>query len=301
MDPTATGADGRTYRLFFVRGHMRSGTNWLANLLNLHPRVWVGGEFHFELAYRGMHRFMNEGWSLGSREPIRSRASDAVAGLVRSSMVDACEGRVAGLPGAPEKARVDWIGDRTPAVIEEFLPGARYLHIARDGRDVLVSWTFHQLNTGGPFAEPYRTRMERHRAQFAEDPTHFLRHPEQLLTDEAWVRETARHWGTFMRDRARLDDAAHAGAFTGRVCDVLYETLHRDTDTERVRVYRFLDLDPAEAAPLRAEDHTRAGFAHDDPTSFFRRGQPGDWKRYRNGEWEAWFEAAAGEWLAPWR
>jgi hypothetical protein len=40
--------EGKSYKLFFLRGHMRSGTNWVGALLNLHPRVYCKGEYHFE-------------------------------------------------------------------------------------------------------------------------------------------------------------------------------------------------------------------------------------------------------------
>src|SRR6059058_5661183 len=36
------------HELFFVRGHPRSGTNWVGALLNLHPQINCFGEFHFE-------------------------------------------------------------------------------------------------------------------------------------------------------------------------------------------------------------------------------------------------------------
>ena len=36
------------HSFFFVRGHPRSGTNWVGALLNLHPQVNCFGEFHFE-------------------------------------------------------------------------------------------------------------------------------------------------------------------------------------------------------------------------------------------------------------
>lgn len=277
---------------------MRSGTTWLASILNLHPRVWIGGEFHFELLARGMHRFMHEPWSLGSRMPLRNHARAALEGLISAAMTDAADGRLEGVPGRdrwPDGPR--WIGDRTPSIIEPLLPGARYFHITRDGRDVLVSWTFHQLAMGGPFAEPHRAALAPQREQFARDPAHFVRHPEALLTSEPWVREWARHWASFQRARAELQPALDAGTFPGRVCDVRYETLHDDTERERQRIYRFLDLDPAEAGPLRAADHTAPGFDREDPTSFYRRGVPGDWRRFVNGRWERWFADVAGAWL----
>ena len=36
-------------RFFQLRGFMRSGTNWIGNLLNLHPHICCTGEYHFDV------------------------------------------------------------------------------------------------------------------------------------------------------------------------------------------------------------------------------------------------------------
>ena len=35
-------------KFFVVRGFMKSGTNWLCRLLNLHPDISCAGEFHWQ-------------------------------------------------------------------------------------------------------------------------------------------------------------------------------------------------------------------------------------------------------------
>jgi hypothetical protein len=149
--PVAGGAntvvvDGRPRRICFLRGHMRSGTNWMGSLLNLHPKVVVDGEFHLEMLKDSLNRFTSETWSLGSREPIKSIAEDWFQELVRRTVATV----VAKRPNA------EWLCDKTPAPIDRFLPGAPNLVIVRDGRDVATSWTFHQLRIGGRSAS--RTR-----------------------------------------------------------------------------------------------------------------------------------------------
>jgi hypothetical protein len=39
-------------QIFCIRGHMKSGTNWLCRLLNLHPEISSSGEYHWESYFR---------------------------------------------------------------------------------------------------------------------------------------------------------------------------------------------------------------------------------------------------------
>ena len=62
--------------IFFLRGHAKSGTNWLGRLLNLHPRIRCEGEFNFHHVWDGMDRFVNADWHAAHREPTRTVALD---------------------------------------------------------------------------------------------------------------------------------------------------------------------------------------------------------------------------------
>lgn len=126
-------------RFVFVRGHPRSGTNWVSNLLNLHPRVCCTGEFHFETIYNAIHRTRSIPWQLSGREPVSSALEEAFRYMLRRCISAACRQR---RPGA------EWFGDRTPSDLLYWMPGARYIWVLRDGRDVAVSWTFHQIRKG---------------------------------------------------------------------------------------------------------------------------------------------------------
>ena len=78
----------------------------------------------------------------------------------------------------------------------------------------------------------------------------------------------------------------------------LNDRVPRDVESVRRRMYEFLGEDPGEALPLSAETRTTAGFDKEDPQSFWRHGQVGDWKRYSTDEFKRWFKAAAGDVLA---
>jgi hypothetical protein len=71
-------AFGRTRRLFFVTGHARSGTNWLAALLMRHPSIYVDGEYYFQELKRGFDAFRHEPYhrarSASPSEPSPNRA-----------------------------------------------------------------------------------------------------------------------------------------------------------------------------------------------------------------------------------
>ncbi len=277
--------DGRVCRMFFLRGHMRSGTNWCGRLLNLHPRIRVHGEFHLEILARAVKRFTSESWSLGSREPLRSRANDLMSQMVRISLASL----------ADDKPTAEWLGDQTPYLIEPLLPGCRHIVMIRDGRDVLVSWTFHNLRRGGPPDEPFRSAMRDLTAAFERDPEYFQKHPEALLSCEVWVRGQARSWREYIREHLRTQEAVARGECDARLLFIRYEDLHRDTERWRRAMYEFLDLDPEEADPISEETKTKPGFSREDPRSFFRKGQPGDWRNYHTDDFARWFDEEAGE------
>ena len=69
----------------------------------------------------------------------------------------------------------------------------------------------------------------------------------------------------------------------------------KDVESGRRKMYEFLDLDPAEALPISGESRTAPGFEKEDPASFWRHGQVGDWRKYANDDFKRWFKAAAGE------
>ncbi len=276
--------NGQTYNIFFLRGHMRSGTNWCARLLQLHPRIAVKGEYHFEMVAKAIERYTSEPWSLGSQEPLKSATRALLKTFVRDAMATL----------ADERPEVIWLGDQTPAPIDPLLGGARHICMVRDGRDVLVSWTFHQLRLGGLPSEPHRSQLAELVRAFQEDSTHFKRYPEQLLSVEPWVRSQATHWKLYIQEHLRTIANTRTDDPNARILLVKYEDLHADTEGWRRKMYNLLDLDPDYALPISPASKTTPGFDHDDPTQFNRRGQPGDWRNYFTHKSLSWFEEEAG-------
>ncbi|MEX2219025.1 MAG: sulfotransferase [Phycisphaerales bacterium] len=280
------------HSLFFVRGHPRSGTNWIGALLNLHPQVNCFGEFHFEDIRNAIDAQQSQPWQITAREPLKTVMDQWFREMVRRAMLT-LENRK---PGA------HWIGDRTPRGLRVFVEHAPHFLILRDGRDVLVSWTFHILRMRPHVLDvvvppDLRRGFNRLYERFQADNAHFARHPEELLSDEGWVRMVAGRWAGWVRadqGAVRRIEANDEGA-RARLQVIRYEALHADVEGGRRTMYEFLGLDPAEAAPISAETRTEPGFQKDDPTSFWRHGRVGDWRRYSTDPFKRWFKESAGE------
>jgi len=282
----------RGQKLLFVRGHQRSGTNWTCALLNLHPKICCMGEFHLEQIAVPAHRLQTVcNWQFSTREPVRSAISKGIHDLVRGCIVAGC---------APRNPGAEWLGDRTPRRLMDMVPDGRYFWIVRDGRDVLVSFSFHHLNAGPSaiercFPQDIAEWLIKKSEAFRKDPTMFGRFPELLLSNKTWVRYVATEWGRWYWDDRRAADKLNSTGPEPVVMDLSYEKLHEDPDGERVRMYRFLGLDPSQARPLSEESRTTAGYTKNDPTQFHRKGRVGDWQHYFTDEVRDWFKQAAGE------
>lgn len=259
------------YKFFFVCGHSRSGTTWVAKVLDLHPRIKCRGEFHFEVLRAGFDDFVGRRFHLAHRGRMRALAEECFQDTVRRLMANPA--------GRRKKPRVEWLGDRTPRPLRALLPGSPHLYMHRDGRDVAVSYTIHQLRTEGPDAGRNRWRepLAPLRLALRENPRYFKDHPERLFADEAWVRHVARKWATRIRnDLAEADRMRDSGV---PVKVYRYEDMRREPEQTRADMYGFLGVDPAEAAPLQ-EGRTAAGFPAENPSGKDRRGDIGDWANY---------------------
>ncbi|MFG0326433.1 MAG: sulfotransferase [Phycisphaerales bacterium JB037] len=286
-EPLAVDAEGRLRRRFlFIRGHPRSGTNWLGRVLNLHPRVHTRGEFHFEHLQDAFARFMSKTHYMGAKPPVR----DAARKMLRQS-IRQCLGAI-----GTEKPDAIWLGDRSPTPLRRVLPGARQIVILRDGRDVLVSFTFHQFKNGELWKQDrFKKSFTPMRDRFLADPDYFRQHPGELLADESWVRFVADRWATRALHDLEAARRLHGSKDGDRVAVLRYEDLHADVERVRSQLYRFLGLDPAEAAPVEEGEDTRPGLEKEQPGEYRRKGQVGDWRNYFSDRTEKVFMEAAGD------
>ena len=276
---------GRLYKFFFICGCYKSGTHWVQHILNLHPAVNVTGEFHFEALWKGFNQLVSVPWYLSAKPPVSDVAADTVQDLVRRTMYTQLR----------DKPAAVWLGDRTPRPLGEFLPGAPTIAIRRDGRDVMVSWNFHHLRVKDPtrFLEQFQPQAMKLIPEFQADPSAFEKKGKGFLVDEEWFRFHAKLWASTV-----LTEMQEAKRFRERgtpLLEIGYERMWHDVQSHADRLYRFLDLDPAEAEPLSRENKTLPGFENSAPNKFLRKGVIGEWKEYFDERQIRWFKQEAGE------
>ena len=259
---------------------MRSGTNWVGNLLNLHPEISVQGEYHLHRLYEGFDRI-----SRPNREPHGIlMQSDFRLPAVRE--FERFIKRLIELASKPkDKPEAHILGARTPCPLNRIvIRNSKRIHIVRDGRDCLVSMTFHFLRLKGteyPFEQ--NPTMQEKRKQFQQDPEAYKDNPGWLLDDEQWVRSRVQRWAR----RYHLDHK-FIQRRKDQVFSTTYESLHADTETIRNQMYEFLGASPGKADSL--DDNTSAGFEKENVMSHYRKGKVGDWKKYFNEDVCKWFK-----------
>ena len=123
-------------QIFGIRGHMKSGTNWLCKLLNLHPEISSSGEYHWESYFRTY---------LHNRKVFRNLDEiELESATIRKELQQLAERTMFKLSDSDAK----FVGDRTPTTIHPVVfKDAAYLCMMRDIRDIVVSKVFHFLNS----------------------------------------------------------------------------------------------------------------------------------------------------------
>lgn len=296
----------KDYRqVFFINGHPRSGTNWLGALMNLHPEVTCTGEFTFHDLFHATQSMVTQPGRAASREPARSIVLNNYAQTVRRCVLSN-PGQYSGWQG--EGATITTrFGDHTPRRLRVLLPDASYIVLFRDGRDVLVSWTYNALARKEHWVVPAPVRplfdqqLERFTsATLADNAGEQHRAAAELLGCEAWVRHVARQWASHVRDDLDGTARIRSGELPGKVTAIRYEDLHADTDAVRGDLYRFLGVDPKNARPVGSGTNTLPGFQgrSEDPRSHYRRGRVGDWREKLTERAAGWVASEAGTELA---
>jgi hypothetical protein len=249
---------------FFVCGAPKSGTTWLQRILDAHPEVACSGEGHFITRFSAPvsqvvsaynRRLEREARLVYDGEPYYGPVEQAeFDDMVRSFICARLRARA--------DAQTRWLGDKTPSYtrtldqLHRLFPAAKILHIVRDPRDVAVSRMVFSKRAG--FSEACTPGAEEHRQ-----------------TLEGAVRS----W-----TQAVTAVDAFAAAHPGLVHEVGYLDLHADPMGETERLFGFLGA-PAPrvlvekivaATSFEALSGRRPG--EEDPTSFLRKGLPGDWR-----------------------
>jgi hypothetical protein len=250
-------------QLFFVGGAPRSGTTWLQLLLDHHPEVSCRGEglFWKELA-QPIDRLMAQRRT--AIETKNKMVFGETGGFPPPDQHDAelLLGTAILLALARQSARSPCraIGEKTPENVllfprlKRLFPGAKFIGLARDPRDVLSSaWHFFgKKNNAGN--EPAAIEA-------------FVRAAIPLLHESA-------------QKLIELRKNMPASCLI-----VTYEQMHNDTAAIAMRLFRFLGVLDEPAVVANCVERTRfealaggrpAGVAQEG--AFFRKGIVGDWR-----------------------
>jgi hypothetical protein len=300
--------------LFFLTGRAKSGTSWLARMLNFHPEVLCKGEGRFigreyVLGNTGtrslygalIHSEEVRGWLTNSAWTRDEDTEEQLAEFAAAITKRALGRRLA-------EAGKNIVGDKTPLTstdvvpeLVQLFPGAKLIHIVRDGRDVAVSamhhvWNQDEKEDGFHDATPeQREKRDAYRA----DPEAFVKSGQSIF-NEGWLEGTARNWADLTRPA--MDDGPRL--LGEDYAEVRYEDFLENPEELLQRMFKFLGADSRPAVVQKCVE--RASFermskgrkpGEEDSRAFVRKGIAGDWKNVFTDEDKRIFKETAGDLL----
>jgi len=253
-------------RYFFISGVKKSGTNWAANLLRTHPRVVVWDELHFR--WFSFHWDSYVRWTRGQIPPgeakdLKARIMDEILENRKKEYFSHHKRRGGGY----------FFGDHSTGEPEAFIPGAKYIHMIRDPRDVIVSAAYHAMRCG-EYPPEIGAELGDSIEQWKRDPWYFHQRPEALLHPRE-VERIARDWCRVVSIALEFRDKHPQDTLL-----LTYEDLHRNVEGGRNRLFEFLGLNPRQASPIPGMSMPAFSGRGENPAVFFRKGIIGDYKNY---------------------
>ncbi len=269
-------------QLFFVGGAPRSGTTWLQSLLDAHPDVCCAGEGLFmkhlaepldalmaarrrALADKNAAVFAH---TSGYPLPDADDADLLLGTAILAALARQCAGRT-----------YRAVGEKTPENVFLFprlrrlFPGAKFIGIARDPRDVLTSaWHFFHRPTPGE---------------------------DEVAAKIAFIGSALASLDHGARTMLALAEQVPADCLI-----VTYERMRAAPAQVAAQLFRFLGVadhdgvvaDCVERASFAALSGRAPGIAQDG--SFFRKGVVGEWQATLSPEMNAMIRQALG-WMFP--
>jgi len=307
--------------LFFVVGYQKSGTTWLMQMLDSHPEILCRGEGRpFGRNFRQEHLKQRKASypptslynAMMSSEDLRywversvwSKDGDAEEHLAKLTGLAVGYFLTRRLAGTGKRL----VGDKTVLLSAEIVreigavcPGARVIHIIRDGRDVAVSATHHGWNQAEDLGGTHKITPDQlaKREAYRKDPRGLLRTDDGIFP-EFELEKSAAKWGARVGKTVR-DGPALLGA--DYYAEVRYEDLLEKPEEELGRLLGFLGADasgPTVRRCVRAASFERLAGGRSrgqEAASFFRKGVAGDWKNVFTERNKQDFKAAAGDLL----
>jgi len=258
--------------IFYVRGYQRSGTNWLSNLLNLHPEINCSGEFHMQHFFSAKKAYFSR--KFYSNE-INEEIEKSFYNFTDNCIKNVCKYHLK-------------CGDRTPTSLEStYTPGRKNILITRDGRDCIVSWVYHCLRK-----QIITNKMlKNHNTLFLNDNNYFEYNKSELLSSEKFIKNLSRQWNKRILEDYTTVQNAKKNQIDMPVYWLKYEDLILETELKRKELYKFLGVNSDKAQ--RLDELTTPGFNGHNPKNHNRIGIAGRWKEYFTEEQLHWFNEVA--------
>jgi hypothetical protein len=133
-----------------IFGAPRSGTTYVNGILNAHPAVHITHETRlFVWAHLTLSTLNNEHVALTHREEFKEYLRPELAGLIRRFYT-----RLAPTASVWGDKNPHYAAPRAEGVLDtivELFPGAKFIHVIRDGRDVVASLVRKRNPAGEPW------------------------------------------------------------------------------------------------------------------------------------------------------
>ena len=263
------GMEENVQQRFFITGLPKSGTTWVRQLLNQHPDVYCRLEDQFIYHINKLPQILEE-YNSAKIEIDRRTANEGVPEFEKYD-----KGDVVGLlwlsisllfqktpklfSGIHDNGIVDNLN-----LFRDMFPEARFIHVVRDPRDIVVSSWHHNL------------RVERDK---------FLGMAHSL---ENWCKLSAQIWSDTM-SRFTPDSNTHT---------VLYEHLSADTRSELEQIFLFLGLGTSYTG--KAVDACQFAKKQKTGNLFYRSGTSGSWRKDLDNDMLNIIHEVAGEQMQKW-
>jgi len=278
-------SDLRKKQIFFIGGVMKSGTTWLQLLLDAHPQVSCNGEAHFTrgLAPLLQHAFTQHSQLIAEKNKsiFNELQGYPVLGDEDIQYLLASSISLYLLRQSKDKPTAHAVGEKSPKnvlyfdVFDALFPTAKFIHIVRDGRDCAVSGWFHNMRLSRDWTLKAHGSMDAYVLSFID----------------GWAKDVA-------------GAQAIADANPARVRQVRYEDLMANVESVLADLFTFLNVDSGQA--VLAQCRSAASFetlsggrpaGQENLNSFFRKGEPGDWRNHMSKDLNAAIRNRAGAWL----
>jgi len=253
---------------FFVCGAPKSGTTWFQRALDTHPEVVCSGEGHFAesmlMPFAQLAKNYNKRMNMSAQRVYEGKPY--YRGLKPDDMdfiAKIMMGLVMAQRQVPEGTKC--VGDKTPRytfrlpLLGRIFPDAKFIHVVRDGRDVVTSTCHHAYRAG------HRGVIDQSR------PEYF-----------SYTAQSAKVWADNVRAAEGFGEKN-----PDRYYRVKYEAMHHDPENTLTSLFEFLgvsvDSDILKECIEKSEFKLFSGGrekGEEDKNSYFRKGVTGDWNNF---------------------